>query len=40
MRRRQRTLLLLTHIDQRLQHQSAIAPASLRDPPSAAQPPL
>lgn len=33
-------LLLLTHIEQRLQHQSAIAPASLRDSRSATQPPL
>lgn len=35
-----RVLPLLTHIEQRLQHQSAIAPASLRDPRSATQPPL
>lgn len=33
-------LPLLTHIEQRLQHQSAIAPASRRDPRSATQPPL
>lgn len=33
-------LPLLTHIEQRLQHQSAIAPASPRDPRSATQPPL
>lgn len=35
-----RVLLLLTHIEQRLQHQSAITPTSLRDPQSATQPPL
>lgn len=35
-----RVLLFLTHIEQRLQHQSAIAPASPRDPRSAAQLPL
>lgn len=34
-----RVLPLLTHIEQCLQHQSAIAPASLRDPRSATQPP-
>lgn len=35
-----RVLLFLTHIEQCLQHRSAIAPASLRDPRSAAQLPL